>query len=149
MELHLAGMLPEKYKETLNNLINKYGNGKIRYIGKLEYNDMILELLKVHTVVIPSLWIENYPNTALEAVAVGCLVLGSERGGMREIIGTDRFIFHVLNKAEFVEKMEMAYQIGPEEYESITLANKKRVTVNNSFEMYYQRLKKAFDKLNN
>ena len=94
VELHLAGTLPDVYKEKFQELLNRYNQGNIQYIGKLEYNDMVLELLKVHTVVIPSLWIENYPNTALEATAAGCLVLGSERGGMREIIGSNDFILH-------------------------------------------------------
>lgn len=33
----------------------------------------------------PSLW-ENYPNTCLEAMALGCPVIGSDAGGMAEII---------------------------------------------------------------
>lgn len=144
VELHLAGMLPEVYEETLDNLIFQYGEGKIQYIGKLEYSDMIMELLKVHTVVIPSLWIENYPNTALEAMSVGCLVLGSERGGMREIIGTDRFIFNVLDKADIIKKLDLAYGISENEYRRITTTGQKRVRSNNSFEMYYKRLMKCF-----
>ncbi len=144
VELHLAGMLPEIYKGTLDRLLSQYGKGKIQYIGKLEYNDMIMELLKVHTVVIPSLWIENYPNTALEAMSVGCLVLGSERGGMREIIGTERFIFNVLDKADIVEKLDLAYGISEDEYKEITTTGQNRVRSNNSFEMYYKRLMKCF-----
>lgn len=143
VELHLAGMLPDVYKDTLNNLLSQYGEGKIQYIGRLEYDDMIMELLNVHTVVIPSLWIENYPNTALEAMAVGCLVLGSERGGMKEIIGTDRFIFQVLDKADIVEKLDLAYGISENEYKRITTTGQKRVRSNNSFEMYYKRLMKC------
>lgn len=147
VELHLAGMLPEVYKGTLDKLLSQYGKGKIQYIGKLEYNDMIMELLKVHTVVIPSLWIENYPNTALEAMSVGCLVLGSERGGMREIIGTERFIFNVLDKADIVEKLELAYGISEDEYKKITITGQNRVRSNNSFEMYYKRLMKCFSNI--
>lgn len=143
VELHLAGTLPDVYKEKFQELLNRYNQGNIQYIGKLEYNDMVLELLKVHTVVIPSLWIENYPNTALEATAAGCLVLGSERGGMREIIGSNDFIFHVLDKKEFVEKLNYSYNIPQDEYERITTEGQKRVRNNNSFEMYYKRLEEC------
>lgn len=143
VELHLAGTLPDVYKEKFQELLNRYNQGNIQYIGKLEYNDMILELLKVHTVVIPSLWIENYPNTALEATAAGCLVLGSERGGMREIIGSNDFIFHVLDTNEFVEKLNYSYNIPQDEYERITTEGQKRVRNNNSFEMYYKRLEEC------
>lgn len=149
VELHLAGMLPDTYRKTLDNLILQYGEGKIQYIGKLEYDDMIMELLNVHTVVIPSLWIENYPNTALEAMAVGCLVLGSERGGMKEIIGSDRFIFQVLEKKDFIEKLNLAYSISEEEYKLLTLEGQKRVRDNNSFYVYYKRLEQCFLNLDN
>lgn len=143
VELHLAGTLPDVYKEKFQELLNRYNQGNIQYIGKLEYNDMVLELLKVHTVVIPSLWIENYPNTALEATAAGCLVLGSERGGMREIIGSNDFIFHVLDKKDFVEKLNYSYNIPQDEYERITTEGQIRVRNNNSFEMYYKRLEEC------
>lgn len=41
----------------------------------------IMELYsEVHCVVMPSLWLENYPNTVLEAAANKTLVIGSDRG---------------------------------------------------------------------
>lgn len=140
VELHIAGMLPDEYKNTFEKLLTAYSNGKISYLGNLNYDKMIAELLGVHTVVIPSLWIENYPNTALEAASVGCLVLGSERGGMREIIGTDRFIFSVLDKESIVEKLELAYSMPEDEYCKIINENKIRVKENNSFTAYYNKL---------
>ena len=140
VELHLAGLIPEKYKETFDKLLQKNKECKIKYIGKLEYDRMIMELLKVHTVVIPSVWIENYPNTALEAISVGCLVIGSERGGMREIIGNDKFIFNVLDKADFIAKLELAYGLSKDEYLTITEEEKLCVLHNNSFDKYCSRL---------
>lgn len=147
VELYLAGMLPEKYKQTFNELIDKYGNKRIKYIGQLKYTEMIDLLSKVHTVVIPSLWIENYPNTALEAMAVGCLAIASERGGMREIIGNDEYIFEILNKKSIIEKMELVYTINENYYMSITKENKIRVRKNNSMEGYYLNLKKCLREL--
>lgn len=147
VELELVGVLPEEYKETLDKLIEKYGNGKVSYLGKLAYNDMLSNLMSVHTVIIPSLWMENYPNTALEAAATGCMILGSERGGMREIIGSDRFIFEILNQESIIEKMEIAYQISQEEYEEITRYQIERVRRENSTELYYQRLMECFSNI--
>ena len=148
IELHLAGLIPEEYEETFDRLLREHKRSKILYIGQLEYNQMIMELLKVHTVIIPSLWIENYPNTALEAISAGCLVLGSERGGMREIIGTDKFIFNVLDKSDFITKLELAYGVTKDEYLKITEEGKKRVIRNNSFDVYYSRLMKCFENIN-
>lgn len=140
VELQLVGRMPDEYKPILDELINHYGNGKIKYIGTLKYEDMIKKLLTVHTVVIPSLWMENYPNTALEAAVLQCLVLASDRGGMREIVQDDRFIFDVLNQNSIIEKLYLAYDISFDEYRKITERNMLRVRDNNTMEKYYDRL---------
>lgn len=147
VELHLVGILPPEYEETFRQLLFQYGGENVLYLGKLRYQDMITKLMTVHTVVIPSLWIENYPNTALEAVSAGRLVLGSERGGMREIIGSERFIFHITDKSSIVEKLQMVYDMSEAEYRQITEENKTRVRKNNALETYYDRLISRLTKL--
>lgn len=143
VELHLVGKLPEHYRPFLETMIEQYGNGKIRYLGMLPYKQMIQKLFEVHTVVVPSLWIENYPNTALEAIACGCLVLSSERGGMREIIGDDRFVFKIQDHDMIVEKLTQAYNLSMEEYIEITRKGSELVRRNNAMYVYYERLIKC------
>lgn len=58
---------------------------RIRFTGPLSSNNVKTELGKCAIVVIPSLW-ENYPTVVLEAMAVGCAVAASKRGGIPEII---------------------------------------------------------------
>jgi glycogen(starch) synthase len=46
------------------------------------------ELLNAHKImVVPSLWNEPFGVVALEGIACGCVVVGSEGGGLREAIG--------------------------------------------------------------
>lgn len=139
-ELHMAGMLPDKYKEEFEELLRKYGSGRIKYLGRLGYKEMINKLREVYTVVIPSVWMENYPNTALEAMAAKCLVLASERGGMREMTGSGEFIFNVLDKKSIISRLEYAYEMEKPEYERITGEGFLRVRENNSFGNYYRQL---------
>jgi glycosyltransferase involved in cell wall biosynthesis len=143
VELNLMGRVPAEYESVLQQLIQEYGNGKIHYLGTLPYEETIKQLSMVYAVIIPSLWIENYPNTALEAACAGCVVLASERGGMKEIVGDGCFVFHVLQKDEIVEKFEEAYQLTQEEYEERITASRKLVRRNNTMEQYYERLMKC------
>lgn len=140
VELCLLGRVPVEYKATLEQLIADYGNGKIHYLGAFPYEETIKQLATVYAVVIPSLWIENYPNTALEAACIGCMVLASERGGMKEIVGDGCFVFHVLKQDEIIKQFEAAYETPKERYIQITEKSKDRVRKNNTMEQYYARL---------
>lgn len=140
VELNMLGRVPVEYEPVLNQLLKEYGNGKIHYLGVLPYEETIQHLSTVYAVVIPSLWIENYPNTALEAASVGCLVLASERGGMKEIVGDGGIVFHVLQKDEIVKKFEEAYGLSETKYEEVVNRSRERVRQNNTMEQYYEHL---------
>jgi glycosyltransferase involved in cell wall biosynthesis len=58
---------------------------RIEFTGPLSSNNVKMQLGKCSIVVIPSLW-ENYPTVVLEAMAAGCAVAASKRGGIPEMI---------------------------------------------------------------
>jgi glycosyltransferase involved in cell wall biosynthesis len=95
VELHIVGKIENKSLEKL--LLRYLENDKTSYIGTMSYAQIVEKLQSVHTVVIPSLWIENYPNTALEGLITECIAIGSDRGGTKELIANDDFVFDVLN----------------------------------------------------
>ncbi|PSB29482.1 glycosyltransferase family 4 protein [Chlorogloea sp. CCALA 695] len=48
----------------------------------------LVQLLNAHQVmVVPSLWLEPFGIVALEGIACGCVIVGSEGGGLKEAIG--------------------------------------------------------------
>ncbi|MBJ6764555.1 glycosyltransferase [Myxococcaceae bacterium JPH2] len=57
----------------------------------------------------PSLW-ENFPNVCLEAMSAGCLVVGSDAGGMAEVIedGRSGLLFRSGDSAHLAEVLERA-----------------------------------------
>jgi glycosyltransferase involved in cell wall biosynthesis len=60
----------------------------IYYIGSIEDKRKLYSLYKnALAVVIPSICLENAPLVALEAFSVGCPVIGSNNGGLPEIVG--------------------------------------------------------------
>lgn len=61
--------------------------GQVEFLGKCAGPELA-EVLNAHAImVIPSRWNEPFGIVALEGIACGCVVVGSENGGLREAIG--------------------------------------------------------------
>ncbi|HEV7405025.1 MAG TPA: glycosyltransferase family 4 protein [Chthoniobacteraceae bacterium] len=62
-------------------------SGQIDFAGP-KSGDKLSRLLNAHRImVVPSRWAEPFGIVALEGIACGCVVVGSERGGLQEAIG--------------------------------------------------------------
>ncbi len=61
---------------------------QVNFVGvKIEYE--LVKLLNAHQImVVPSLWNEPFGIVALEGIACGCVVVGSEGGGLKDAIGS-------------------------------------------------------------
>lgn len=143
IELIIIGNVEEAFSERLNSYTSK--NPNIRYIGFQDFNH-ILEILKdTYAVVVPSLWMENYPNTVLEAMAAECLVLGSKRGGIPEILEGRGLLFDVLKHKETVDALNRSYFMSEAEYIDITRKAKKFIIENNNKDRYYKKIMDLFE----
>ena len=59
----------------------------IDFVGTKVDNDLA-QLLNAHQIlVVPSLWQEPFGIVALEGIACGCVIVGSEQGGLKDAIG--------------------------------------------------------------
>ena len=93
VELIIAGSVKADFSKEFERLLSD--SEKTRYIGKIEH-DKIIEFLKdIYVVIVPSLWIENYPGTLLEAILCKCLVVASNRGGMPEMLYYDNSLLFI------------------------------------------------------
>ena len=61
--------------------------GQVRFTGGLDQRGVAEELRRHEIMVVPSLWEEPFGVVALEGAACGCVVLGSDGGGLPEAIG--------------------------------------------------------------
>lgn len=139
VKLLLIGKVEEIYLDKLNEYI--YNNNKVEYIGYLKHDEVLKVLNKVYCVLVPSLWMENYPTTVLEAMITECLILGSNRGGIPELIGDDRgFLFDILNKENVKHVLENSYYLSKEKYAEVINNAKNYIQVNNNNDKYYERL---------
>ena len=56
------------------------------YLGALDSNEVMRQMLGARALIMPSLWFEGQPRTALEAFAAGLPVLGSGLGALGELL---------------------------------------------------------------
>jgi glycosyltransferase involved in cell wall biosynthesis len=62
--------------------------GHLVFPGFMPQSELLKVVRKASAVVIPSIW-ENFPNTCMEAMSLGKVVLASTHGGMAEMLGDD------------------------------------------------------------
>jgi glycogen synthase len=60
---------------------------QVNFVG-VKVGQELVELLNAHQImVVPSVWKEPFGIVALEGIACGCVVVGSEKGGLKDAIG--------------------------------------------------------------
>lgn len=73
----------------LQSLIEPHAENNIRFLGRLDRDELKREYARASLCVVPSLW-ENFPNTCIESMSHARAVLVSDQGGMQEMVGETR-----------------------------------------------------------
>jgi len=74
-------------KRKLARYINRHGlNSKVFLLGRVKRNTLLSLLKSAKALIIPSMWPENCPLIALEAISLGTPVIASNKGGLPEIV---------------------------------------------------------------
>ena len=85
--LTIVGGGPEE--ASLHRLTNSFGlKEQVRFAGVMRGEELVRELNRHRILVAPSTCREAFGIVALEGIACGCVVVGSERGGLRDAIGS-------------------------------------------------------------
>jgi glycosyltransferase involved in cell wall biosynthesis len=88
VEVHLYGVVQSKadheYWTSLKSLAAQ--DARIRFLPPLP-NDKVASVLRCyHVLAVPSRWVENRPLVVLESFAAGTPVIGSDLGGIAELV---------------------------------------------------------------
>ena len=62
-------------------------DAQVTFVGPKVGNELVTLLNQHHILVVPSRWHEPFGVVALEGIACGCVVVGSEGGGLKDAIG--------------------------------------------------------------
>lgn len=88
--LTLIGTGPEE--TSLRRMASDLGV-EARFTGPLQGEDLVRELNQHAILAVPSRWAEPFGNVALEGMACGCVVVGSDGGGLPDAIGPGGLVF--------------------------------------------------------
>jgi glycosyltransferase involved in cell wall biosynthesis len=107
-ELHLYGIVQEQtetvYRDELKNLAT--GDSRIAFLPPVS-SYQVIELLRGYDLLaVPSRWLETGPLVVLEAFAAGIPIIGSNLGGIAELVGHE--IDGVLVEADSIEAWSRA-----------------------------------------
>jgi glycosyltransferase involved in cell wall biosynthesis len=145
LNLKIAGSGPlQKYIE---NFASNFTN--IDYLGYKSGKE--LENLINHSsyIIVPSEWYENNPMTVLEAFAHGRPVIGSDIGGIPEIVidGKTGFLFESRSKDGLISKLKEAESLGSDDYSDLVEAALSFAELNFSPQSHYKNLMQIYSKV--
>ncbi|MGE5237545.1 MAG: glycosyltransferase [Chloroflexota bacterium] len=110
VELHIHGRpVNEIYFDEVKQFARQFPEGKVSIHGGYRSDKEMHDILsKVHLVVFPSLWEENYPLVVRETLLHGVPVIGSKLGGVPEAIvdGVNGFLFDPYREGDLSEKLD-------------------------------------------
>lgn len=81
----VTALFQQSYKDYLEKRIPEKFKQHILFKGVAPYEQITSIFRSASFAVFPSRW-ENWPNVCLEAMSLGCVVIGSKNGGMSEMI---------------------------------------------------------------
>ncbi len=73
-------------KEDMVEYVKSKRTDKVEFLGHLSHDEVLKYIRGSRFVVVPSEWYENYPFAVIEAFACGKAVIGSNTGGLPELI---------------------------------------------------------------
>jgi glycosyltransferase involved in cell wall biosynthesis len=104
-------------------------SGHLRLTGQLDHAVVLDHMQRAWVVVIPSL-IENFPNTCIEAMSVGQVVLASRSGGQSEMIdadGRNGFLFDWEIPGDFEQKLRAILTLSEAQRNEVAQQAQRRI----------------------
>lgn len=147
--LYIAGTGPEE--DEIKRIIKDNNiEDRVKLLGFLNKDEMREVTRKSRYIVIPSIWYENCPYSAIETQAIGKPIIGANIGGIPELVKDKEngLIYKYDDIDELKEKLELLFEDNKlvEEYSKNA---KKYAKKEYTTESYYNRLIKIYKKILN
>ena len=141
-KLFIAGEGPEK--ETIEQIIkeNKLGR-RVKLLGFLNKEQMTEITRKCKFVVVPSIWYENCPYSILETLAIGKPIIGSNMGGIPELVNDNKNGFIYSTVEELTDRMNTLFE-DKKLVEKFGKESKNLAKKNYNREVYYKKIEKIY-----
>ena len=121
---------------------------RIKMLGFLNSNQIKETIGKCKFVVLPSIWRDNCPYSIIETMAIGKAIIGTNIGGIPELIqdGKTGFLTKFKDNNDLVQKMKKLYS---EEKLSLKMGEEAKKVAGTLYteENYYNRIIKIYERL--
>jgi len=138
-----------EYKQYLKNLIvERKIELHVNFLGKLPQERMP-EVYNFHDIFLfTSIWREPFAFTILEAMASGCVVIGAEVGGSKEILknGVNCLTFEPGNAIDLAEKIEKLI-LSPQLWSKLSKGGRRTVVENFNIETMTDKIEAYLSKI--
>lgn len=138
-----AGPQEEELKSITRNLKLK----NVEFLGPKWGDDLNQVLSKCLFVVVPSLWHENFPYVIIQSFDYAKAVVGTNRGGIPEMLKNEEFgfIYDAKNHLELSRKINFAYK-NKSMIIKMGKNAKRHVHKNFNDKVFYSELKRVYSK---
>jgi glycosyltransferase involved in cell wall biosynthesis len=145
----IVGESSSSYDTYLKNYVGKANIKNVKFLGKKNSEELVKLYKDARFVVIPSMWYENLPNVALEAMMHSKPLLVSNLGSMKDIVreGHNGFLFEPDNIPQIKEKIDLLF----DDFVCKTLGKNSYDEVISKYnpEKHYDKLIRVFNKVVN
>jgi glycosyltransferase involved in cell wall biosynthesis len=108
-DLTIIGAGPEA--ENLSALARELALAhQVSFVGEKTGEELVRLLNQHRIMVVPSRWVEPFGVVALEGIACGCVVIGSQDGGLKEAIGPCGMTFENGNERALADALKRMLQ---------------------------------------
>ena len=124
--LTLVGSGKTSYQNLANNLVKKYGLSQ--QVTLINHSNEIPQLLAKHKIFVMSSRFEGLNLSVIEAMAAGCLVIGSDAVGVNELIEhkKDGLVFSIGDAQTLANQLESVLT-NPLNFETMTIQARQKV----------------------
>ena len=146
ISLKIIGTGPEE--ETIRKFVKTNSLNKVNLLGFRQGDDLWNHIASARFVVVPSECYENNPMTVIESLFLGVPVIGSNIGGIPEIVKKDHgLIFKPGNVSDLKKQIEVALEIPANTYTKMELSAKDFANHKFSEGNHYKKLIKIYNKV--
>ena len=134
------------YEKELKQITNQLDlNHKVEFLGKKQGSELKGIIKKSKTVIIPSIWPENFPFALLESLAMAKPAIVSKSGGMPEIIDHQKngLVFETGNIDDLINKMLQIDKLDYQKMSQEALKSSQKYNLNKTIEELLNLYKKV------
>jgi glycosyltransferase involved in cell wall biosynthesis len=144
LPLKIAGTGPEE--ERVHQLADLLDAKHVSFLGFVPPDELARIRERAEAVVAPSVWYENSPLTVLEAMGQGIPVIGSEIGGIPELVrdGQEGLLAAPGKVTAWIKAFERFQALSSDERQAMGARGRQRVHERHSWDRHLQGLERVY-----